>query len=309
MQFWVWSALLALLPLLAGCFSGQPAAKGPPMPEGANIVYVVNEGDSTVSVIEGSTRSVIATIPVGKRPHYVALEPSGKRAYVTDGDSNSITVIDTATNQAIARIEGLGGDPQQIVVHPEGKLAYVTCYDSSTVCVIDLVAGRVSATIPVGESPQSIAIAPKGDKVYVANLHDPEAMVIDTAANKVIATFRVGEGACGIAISPDGSRLYLGGHGAGMWMGKGEMNRDVRVIDARTFKLLSFIRCGTMPIAVKTSNDGRLVYVASHGSGELHVIDSSSNQASPMKVGTDCRDVVGSRDGRRSSLVHAMKAR
>jgi len=269
-----------------------------PALEEARTVYVVNEGDDTVSVIDGISRSVIATTPVGKSPHYIVLDPSGRYAYVTNGESNSVTILDTATHRVVSTIEGVGRDPQQIVIHPKGKVAYVPCYDTANVHVIDLARKRVTVTIPVGENPQSIAISPDGGRVYLVNLHSPQAMVIDTATNKVIAKFTTGEGASGIAISPDGQRLYLGGHGRGMWMGKGEMNRDVRVMDARTFVELLQIRCGIMPIAVKFSRDGKQAYVVSHGSGELHIIDTATNKATSVRVGSDCRDVASSKDGK-----------
>jgi YVTN family beta-propeller protein len=294
----LWSKLIFLFLLvsmlgLISCGRGES-----PAPEEARTVYVVNEGDDTVSVIDGISRSVIATIPVGKSPHYIVLDPSGKYAYVTNGESNSVTILDTTTNRVISTIEGVGGDPQQIVIHPEGKFAYVPGFDTANVHVVDLVGKRIIATIPVGDNPQSIAISPGGERVYVVNLHSPQAMVIDTATNKVIAKFTTGEGACGIATSPDGHRLYLGGHGTGMWRGKGEMNRDVRVMDARTFAQLLQIRCGIMPIAVKFSRDGQQAYVVSHGSSELHFIDITTNKTAFVKVGHDCRDVADSKDGK-----------
>jgi len=47
-------------------------------------VYVANSGSNTVSVINTSTRAVIATINVGLNPNWVALNPAGTRAYVTN---------------------------------------------------------------------------------------------------------------------------------------------------------------------------------------------------------------------------------
>jgi YVTN family beta-propeller protein len=38
---------------------------------------------------------VLATIPVGKRPWNMAITPDGKKLYVANGRSNSVTVIDT----------------------------------------------------------------------------------------------------------------------------------------------------------------------------------------------------------------------
>ncbi len=265
---------------------------------GTRTVYVVNEDDDTVSVIDGIAKSLIASIPVGKWPHYIALDPTGKRVYVTNGESNNISVIDTATHRVVSTIEGVYSDPQQMAVHPAGRFAYVPCYDTADLHVIDLTEGRISASIHVGEGAHSIALSSDGRRVYVVSLRDPQAMVIDTTINKVVATFTVGEGACGIAVSPDGDRLYLGGHGVGMWMGKGEKNMDIRVIDARTFKQVSLIRCGIMPIAVKLSCDGKQTYVVSHGNGEVHIIDNVNNKTTSVKVGNDCRDLAGTVDGK-----------
>ncbi|MBI4333206.1 MAG: beta-propeller fold lactonase family protein [Chloroflexi bacterium] len=286
--------LLLLLLSVPAC--GQDARTPEPGP--AMTIYVVNEDDDTVSVIDGATRSVMGTIPVGKWPHYVALDPAGTRAYVTNGDSNTVSVIDTATNRVTSTIEGVGSDPQQIVIDPAGKSAYVPCYDSGVVHVIDLAVGTVSATIRVGESPQSVAISPDGGRVYVVNLHSPEAMVIDTATHRVTATFTTGEGASGMAVSPDGRRLYLGGHGAGMWAARGEKNRDIRVIDPTTFQRIATIRCGIMPIAVKFSPDGGYACAVSHGSGEVHLIETATNKASGISAGSDCRDAAFSPDGK-----------
>jgi YVTN family beta-propeller protein len=47
---------------------------------------------------------VVATIPVGKRPWNMAITPDGKKLYVANGRSNSISVIDTASNQKVADI-------------------------------------------------------------------------------------------------------------------------------------------------------------------------------------------------------------
>jgi YVTN family beta-propeller protein len=47
---------------------------------------------------------VIATIPAGKRPWNMAITPDGKKLYVANGRSNSVSVIDTASNKRIGDI-------------------------------------------------------------------------------------------------------------------------------------------------------------------------------------------------------------
>ena len=63
-------------------------------------MFVSNGKDATVSVIDTATSTVIATIPVGKRPWNMALTPDGKKLYVACGRSDSVSVIDTEQREA-----------------------------------------------------------------------------------------------------------------------------------------------------------------------------------------------------------------
>ncbi len=57
-------------------------------------VYVVNQGDHTVSQIRTSTNTVLKTIDVGFLPNEVAISPpDGTRAYVTNGGSDTVSVL------------------------------------------------------------------------------------------------------------------------------------------------------------------------------------------------------------------------
>jgi YVTN family beta-propeller protein len=60
-------------------------------------VYVSNNGDNTVSEIDTSTNTVVATIRVGSGPEGMAITPDGTRLYVAN-DSGSVWVLDTSNN-------------------------------------------------------------------------------------------------------------------------------------------------------------------------------------------------------------------
>src|SRR4029079_4483423 len=61
--------------------------------------YVGNFTDNTVSVIDTSTGSAIATIPVAAGPHGMAISQDGSTVYVAGDGSSSLNVIDTATDR------------------------------------------------------------------------------------------------------------------------------------------------------------------------------------------------------------------
>ncbi|MCP3963747.1 MAG: YncE family protein [bacterium] len=87
-------------------------------------------------------------------------------AYVTNGGSNNVSVIDTATNTVTATINA-GSFPHAVAVSDDAPLAYVANRDSATVSVIDNDINSVTATIAVGSSPFGIAVS--GSRAYVAN--------------------------------------------------------------------------------------------------------------------------------------------
>jgi YVTN family beta-propeller protein len=50
------------------------------------------------------TQQITATVPVGKRPWNMALSRDGKKLYVANGRSNSVSVIDTERAQTEVEI-------------------------------------------------------------------------------------------------------------------------------------------------------------------------------------------------------------
>src|SRR5436190_15037139 len=68
-------SLLRATLLILCCVSFEPIAR-------AYHVYVTNEKGGDVTVIDGATREVVATIPVGKRPRGIRVSPDGKTLLV-----------------------------------------------------------------------------------------------------------------------------------------------------------------------------------------------------------------------------------
>jgi len=54
-------------------------------------------------------------VPVGQRPWNMALTPDGKKLYVANGRSNSVTVIDTASRSKLRDI-AVGKLPWGVVI-------------------------------------------------------------------------------------------------------------------------------------------------------------------------------------------------
>src|SRR5258708_32676259 len=66
--------------------------------QGQTSVHVTNQFSNTVSKIDSTTNTIVATIPVGNFPYGVAVSPNGDSVYVANLLDNTISVIDVATN-------------------------------------------------------------------------------------------------------------------------------------------------------------------------------------------------------------------
>jgi YVTN family beta-propeller protein len=127
---------------------------------------VTNRDGSSVSVIDTTTNTVVATVAVSpfpflNSPFGVAITPDGTRAYVTIPLEDSVAVIDTASNTVIGTVTLVAGSgPVGVAITPDGTRAYVTNLFVNSVSVIDTASNTVLATVPVGLGPVAVVITP-----------------------------------------------------------------------------------------------------------------------------------------------------
>ncbi|MHB8329259.1 MAG: YncE family protein, partial [Acidimicrobiales bacterium] len=132
---------------------------------------------NTVSVIDGSTNAVTATVGVGRHPQAVAVDPAGDTAYVTNSDDNTVSVIDGSTNSVTATVD-VGGNPEGLTVDPGTDTVYVTSNADNTVSVIDGSTNAVTATVAAGSAPVGVAVDPTAHTAYVADAGGNNVSVI-----------------------------------------------------------------------------------------------------------------------------------
>jgi YVTN family beta-propeller protein len=103
----------------------------------ANKLYVANNGDNSVAVIDVATRRKTATIPAGDHPKAVAFDPVRNLIYVANTLSNTVTIIDAASNAVLATLPA-GKSPYALAVVPGSGSLYVANESDSASTVVDL---------------------------------------------------------------------------------------------------------------------------------------------------------------------------
>src|SRR5439155_1062236 len=99
-----------------------------------NRLYVANYADSTVSVIDGSTNTVLGSpIPVGSAPGAIAVNATTNRLYVANSADSTVSVIDGSTNTVLGSPIPVGLVPFGIGVNPTTNRIYVANNGDRTV--------------------------------------------------------------------------------------------------------------------------------------------------------------------------------
>ena len=179
-------------------------------------VYVANQGDNTISVVDARTCNARDTagcgqaapaFPAGNGPVAVTVNHATHTLYVADGNTNSVSVFDTATcNSAdtagcghITATLKTGDGPAGIAVDPATDTLYITNAGAGispvfgnvgdTVSVVNGAtcnAGNTSgcahtpATVTVGHFPFFAAFDPANETVYVTDALDNAVSMINT---------------------------------------------------------------------------------------------------------------------------------
>lgn len=203
-----------------------------------------------------------------KFPQY----PSNFRecAWVTNGGSNSVTVLDLVTMQPANTI-AVGADPTGIAVNPRRNEVYVVNTGSGSVSVIDAVTNRVTATIPVHRAPQFIDVNAEGDRGYVANAGSNNVSVLDLGARRQIAAVGVGESPAAVRISPDGRTLVVSNRAGG----------SLSVIDAQSLKVRAVFPGCPQASDTVILPDSSKAFAACTGGNQVMVVGLARPQ-SPM---------------------------
>ena len=171
--------------------------------------YVGNFTDNTVSVIDTSTGSAIATIPVAAGPHGMAISQDGSTVYVAGDGSSSLNVIDTATDRVTKTID-VGKKPNGITLTPDGKLLLVTLYGEDRIALVDTATNDVVGTIPVPK-PHTVSVEPSGKLAY-ATSQEPGHFglaVIDLGSRSVVRTVPLDKTPRDGEFGADGKRFYF----------------------------------------------------------------------------------------------------
>ncbi|HRH33453.1 MAG TPA: beta-propeller fold lactonase family protein, partial [Catalimonadaceae bacterium] len=237
-----------------------------PYQAGVVYAYVANISSDNVSVINTSTNTVSATIPVGKGPGGIAVSPNGTRIYTTNQGSFTVSVVDAASQSVIEQIP-IGYLPVSVTVSPDGNRVYVASYTAGYVTVINAVTNKIISRIFISQDVSSIAVSPDGSKLYAASTFEGKIVVLNSVNFSVLTQITIGTICYNLAMSPDGTRLYATRYGENI----------LTIINTATNLVTANVNLGSSADGVAVSPNGSRVYVSNMGSNEVTVVNTATN--------------------------------
>lgn len=115
-------------------------------PAFADVAYISNEKDNSLSLIDLNTLEVKQTIEVGQRPRGIVFSKDYTKLYICASDDDTVQIMDVATGEIIDTLPS-GEDPEQFSLAPNDRHLYIANEDDALVTVVDTKDSTVLAQI------------------------------------------------------------------------------------------------------------------------------------------------------------------
>lgn len=291
-------------------------------------VYAANQTSNTVSVIDPSSNKLLGAIRLGDPVpgalsalyrgqllvHGLGFSPDGKTLAVVSIASNSVTLIDTATNQVKKTIY-VGRSPHEAFFTPDGREMWVSVRGENYVSIIDAVDMKETRRIEMANGPGMTVFGTDGKYAFVCSSFTPELSVVDVASHQILKRLPQASPFCpNIAVSPENDEVWITLKDVGKTqvfgakppfeqlalLETGPITNHVNFANNRNGKfayltigglgvvkvfrrgptpeLVASIPVGDLPHGVWPSGDGSRVYVALENDVQAAAIDTLTNQ-------------------------------
>jgi YVTN family beta-propeller protein len=186
-------------------------------------VYTADQTSNTVSVIDPAENKLLGVIRLGDPVpgalsplykgqllvHGLGYSPDSKTLAVVSVGSNSVTLIDTATNK-IKGVVYVGRSPHEAFFTPNGRELWVTVRGENYVSVIDPARMKETRRIELANGPGMTMFGPDDKYAFVCSSFTPELAVVEVASHKIVKRLpQVSPFSPNIAVTPENDEVWI----------------------------------------------------------------------------------------------------
>jgi YVTN family beta-propeller protein len=215
-----------------------------------NKIGLISRGNNEFLVVDTNSELVENKIATQQETsHFFVLHPRKPLAYVTNVNSESVSVINFETNKLLTIIP-CGAETWGIAITPDGSEIWVTNKIENSISIINTLNNRVVKTLKTGKEPLSLNFSIDGTYCLVANANDGTIAVFNQRSKIKIKTIGIrGKKTfldrllyhtprpVNVLMHPNGKYAFVANSNA----------NKIEVIDMNTFTLVSTIETGKVP--------------------------------------------------------------
>jgi PQQ-dependent catabolism-associated beta-propeller protein len=267
------------------------------------LVYLSAEDTGEIVVVDADVVTVVARIPVGKRPRGLKVSRDGRYLYVAlsgsprggpnvdestlppaDRAADGIGVVDLVSRKLVRTLPS-GQDPESFDLSRDGKQLFVSNEETAELSVLDLESGKIAKKVAVGKEPEGVSLRPDGKIVYVTSEQDSKVTAIDTTSWAVVGEIAAGKRPRAIAFTKDGSTAFV----------SNEFGGSLTVFDPRTNQALGSVKIDPKepatlrPMGLALSSDQKQLFVSTGRGGAIAVVDVVKRELSRVIEGVGAR--------------------
>ena len=219
-------------------------------------LLVSAEGVKELFVVDPKAKKLAVRIPTGQEvSHMVVGTPDGKRAFVANIGSGSVTVVDLEAGKTIQSVP-TGPGAEAIAITPDGREVWVGNRGNDTLTIVDAKSLAVVATVPASKGPIRVKITPDGKRALVSCAASGDVVVFDTKTRVEVKRISIDQQAVpgsearlfstqfgkspvpvGLLVAPDGKRAWVASTNADV----------VSVIDLTSLAVVGRLTAGKEP--------------------------------------------------------------
>ncbi len=189
--------------------------KGVAVDEGDNYVFISLYGENRIARVNENLNHEVDYGYAGDGPNQIAFNPTNQRVYVTNRNSNNVTILDASTLVAPMAPVSVGKLPWGIATDPLTKEVYVANFGSGRLSVLNGDSGSLITAMILppnaqnpAEQPSLAAFDSASGYLYFTGWQTGNLYVMDRAKS-ISNILYAAQGAFEIAASPGGQRVFV----------------------------------------------------------------------------------------------------
>ena len=180
-------------------------------------IIATTEGSDNITIVSPPTgetqqREVSTIATAQKGSHMLVVTPDKSRAFVSNMQSGTVSVLDLVKRTKIADLSA-GTEPEGLAITPDGATIWVADRQSDRLHIFDTATLKELDEIKTGKFPIRVAISPDGATAITSNLGDGALGLYEVAARKPKGAIKISGTAesqqVTILFSADGKNLFV----------------------------------------------------------------------------------------------------